>query len=58
MDYEAITSQIEAEFDDWKADWADKNLGQDYPSDYEQGRLDGFMEAAQIIAKYLDVACE
>ena len=42
------------DFETWQVVWAHDNIKYDYPSDYEQGRLEGFLEAVEIVKEYLD----
>lgn len=51
---EETTDPILTDFETWQVVWAHDNIKYDYPSDYEQGRLEGFLEAVEIVKEYLD----
>ncbi|WP_158507750.1 hypothetical protein [Faecalibaculum rodentium] len=48
-----IFDPILTDFDTWEKMWADDNLNQGYISEYNQGRLEGFLEAKAIIEEYI-----
>lgn len=48
-----IFDPILTDFDTWEKMWAQDNLKQDYSSEYELGRLEGFLEAKAIIEEYI-----
>lgn len=51
---EETMDPILTDFETWQVVWAHDNIKYDYPSDYEQGRLEGFLEAVEIVKEYLD----
>lgn len=44
---EETMDPILTDFETWQVVWAHDNIKYDYPSDYEQGRLEGFLEAVE-----------
>ena len=50
---EEIFDPILTDFDTWEKMWTQDNLTQDYSSEYELGRLVGFLEAKAIIEEYV-----
>ncbi len=53
-----IFDPILTDFDTWEKMWAQDNLKQDYSSEYELGRLEGFLEAKAIIEEYVKKSCQ